>query len=225
VAGNPTNTVLGAIAHFGTALVRVTTGPLLQFGRTLATVGASAGRGVVGAAGQAAVYTGRELATNNFLQRRVSWAAYHASTAGLDALQIGAARAFQTYGSGNAGQAFSRAVTTNVLQQLNDKLGINIGGISEQSAASQRTAAMTGEIARYGGKITPELRAAVQAWNLQGEKRAQAEQRTVQGDLEKQYSADTSSINEDSFNQASLQIINLLTEISNSLKINTGRGW
>lgn len=209
--------VMAALTAFASAIGRVTLA-LLKFSGALAGMTA---RGAVGAAraiGGVPAYAGRELSNNNFLQRRVSWAAYHMATGGLEAMGVGAVRAFQNVGASNWDTLGSRAVTTSVLQQLNDKLGINLGQVAQQTAAATSTADMTSQIARVGGIVTPELREAYYAQRLRGEKAAYAERQEVQKLLEAQYSSETKSFNEDTLSGGEQAILNQLTKIYNALR-------
>ena len=166
------------------------------------------------AAVKGGAYVSSELASNNFLQRRASWAAYHTATGGMEALQAGVIRSFTT-GSSDLG---SRAVTTSVLQQLNDKLGVNFGRIAQTTSAAQATGDMTAQIAEVGGVVTDAERQAYFQFQVAAKDRAYEERKKVQQLLEAQYSKDTTTFNEDSLGSTGRATLNVLTEILNAVK-------
>jgi len=208
---------MAALTAFATALGRVTLA-LVRLGQGLANLTVRAGGAAVGAAASAPGSFASALANNNFLMRRVSWAAYHVGTAGTDALWAGAARAFNSGSLGGFGQAFSRGVTTNILQQLDDKLGFNFGQIRETTSAGKYTSDITSEIARAGGKIDPRDREALFKFRLEGERRAEREKQQVLDLVQAQYSKDTTTFNEDSLNATSRLMLDVLTDIRNDIR-------
>lgn len=171
--------LLTALAAFATALGRVTAG-LMMFSRGLASATArvttGAARGTAGAAVRGAGYLSSELASNNFLMRRVSWAAYHTATAGVQSLQVGAAASFKEGGGFESG---SNALTANVLSQINDKFGVNIGRIAQTEAAGADVQRLTERIAEVGGVVPDELRETYFKHRFEAQQRIMTERNAV----------------------------------------------
>lgn len=205
--------LMNAFAALGAVVVRLTQA-MGQLAAASAKVARNSGQAAASATVKGGAYVSSELASNNFLQRRASWAAYHTATGGMEALQAGVIRSFTT-GSSDLG---SRAVTTSVLQQLNDKLGVNFGRIAQTTSAAQATGDMTAQIAEVGGVVTDAERQAYFQFQVAAKNRAHEERRAVQNLLEAQYSKDTTTFNEDSLGSTGRATLNVLTEILNAIK-------
>lgn len=81
---------------------------------------------------------------------------------------------------------FQTGVTAGVAGAVSSFTGIGAGGISTNERTFQRVAAITENIARFGGEVSPELRTSLTQTFREQEDRVQRERDTIQGELARQ---------------------------------------
>lgn len=123
---------------------------------------------------------------SSFIERRLDWALFGIGTTGAGVLAQGLLRGAQTgqlsydrHSGLQVGSAVTNSVTYGALGAVYKSLGVDIAGQGALMGAAERTATFTSEIARYGGKVTPEFRQWYFDLKAQEEARALEESKQV----------------------------------------------